>query len=721
MKPAMRAYVRQKDRSDCGVCCLATIIRYFGGIADLERLRELSGTSPQGTTLLGLQQAAVASGFNAIGYKSTVSVLKQIDSPAIIHITQDGYNHYVALLGYVNNQLLIADPATGVAKWPVSRLERQWSSRSLLVVQPTPGFRRAKPVRQTQKRWVVRFMTKNMSMLLFATAIGLLVSIMSVSTALFSQVLLDRILPSNDTVRLWTGLGLLVGVLIFRGVLAVIRNILLLKYAYSFNVRLIRYFYGTLLRLPVPFFQSRRLGDLVARMNDTTRIQHAISYLWGGAFVDACLVLTVLAFLSVYSGVVAVIAIALLSCLGLTVWMFHQPLSDRHKAVMVAYAANESNYVDTIRGIVDIKAGKAEDNVAASTLAIYRDLQQRSLALGQVGTWFGFCCELVGIGLIGVVTALGATMVLDRQITVGQMTAMIQMIGFVVPSAVSLAMTNIRLQEARVALDRMFDLTMLDLDTETDRAPHREPPTTIRSIAVKELSFGYPGRRLLLRDVDVSVSRGELITLFGETGSGKTTVLSLLQRFHLPAQGAILVNGKPWTHVSTAEWRQLVGVVPQHPQLFTGNLVSNICLGDAKSDVEKVRSFCEEVGLDSFCRSLPQGYGTSVGEGGVVLSGGQRQLVALARALYQRPQVLLLDEVTAGMDRQTEDLVTSILVGLRSKMCTVCVTHQLWMAMRTDRIYVIRHGVVEDRGVHEELIERKNLYSESWERLTARR
>lgn len=207
-------------------------------------------------------------------------------------------------------------------------------------------------------------------------------------------------------------------------------------------------------------------------------------------------------------------------------------------------------------------------------------------------------------------------------------------------------------------------------------------------LQIKNLSFRFTGRKKLFDNISMEVRRGELVTLFGEVGSGKSTLIQILQKHYLPESGEILFNGKSIAEYSVPQWRNFIGVVNQHTKIFNGNAFENICLGNYVEEAESIVLFCKEYGFDLFFDAFPQGLNTLLGEDGVHISGGQQQLIALARALYRRPQLLLLDEPTSAMDTKTEQFVINLLKRHKEQYAALLVTHRTHLAAISDRVYL---------------------------------
>jgi ATP-binding cassette subfamily B protein len=718
VKNLNKTHVRQHDQSDCGVACLRSVLLHFGGDASPERLRELSGTTRQGTTMLGLLQAGQALGLEAAGYEADLENLRQCEDICILHIIKDRrLQHYVAYYGYDQNKevFLIGDPAEPkIQEWKAGRLEEVWQSKSLLSFKPTANLQK-KENRQTRRRyWLRELIREDLSLLGIALAIGIMVAALGLATAIFSQQLIDKILPAQDRVRLFAGVGLLLALLLARSGLSFVRQLLLLRQSRDFNVRVIDYFYSALLFLPKSFFDNRKTGDLVARMNDTQRIQRAIARLVGNVMIDALMIVVASAAIFSYDWQVGLVTLLWIPVFAWVVYRFQGPIIAGQRTVMNAYALNESNYIDTMQGIGEIKVANKQSAFAELTQQIYAFFQQTVLELGKIGIRFGLATELIGAVFITGIITWSSVNVLNGSLSTGGMIAILQMVGMVMVSAGQLAMVNIQIQEAKVAFDRMFEFTNIESEYDREAEKPKARIQELTELRVEHLAFRFPGRRRLLEDISFTVEKGEWIAILGESGCGKSTLLQILQKFYVAEAGKIKANGIDLDLVAFDNWRTLLGVVSQEIKLFNGTVLDNILLGDSVEAPEQLDRFFQSYGFDPYFQSLPNGYATIVGEGGVNLSGGQKQILALARALYRKPQFLLLDEPTAALDRNTEAFVLNLLTQLKPTTAVVTMTHRLKTARRADRIYLIEGGAIRQSGDHRQLLQGRNLYSEAW-------
>tara|TARA_R110002124_G_scaffold280490_1_gene453766 strand:+ start:4711 stop:5868 length:1158 start_codon:yes stop_codon:yes gene_type:complete len=379
---------------------------------------------------------------------------------------------------------------------------------------------------------------------------------------------------------------------------------------------------------------------------------------------------------------------------------------------MAAHSANESNYVDTIQGVATIKTANKEPFFSELTKMIYGFFQTKIFDLGKIGIKFGLWADIIGIVFIVSMLLFSSMLVLSGEILIGGLVAIFQMTSQLIPSANKLALTNIQIQEARVAFERMYEFA--SMEPEMNKGQNSTKLSDIKSVEVLDLSFRFPGRSQLLKEVSFSVQKGEMISLLGESGCGKTTLLQILQRFYSPESGTITINSEiDLKEIPVKQWRTNIASVSQQVKIFNGTLLDNICLGNAQEEAQQIVEFCKEHGFDEYFESFPQHYLTLLGEEGVNISGGQQQLVALARALYQKPDLLLLDEATSAMDRNTEQKILKLLMSLKDKLGIILVTHRVQSAKLADRIYVIEEGKITAKGTPKRLIESVNLFSAS--------
>lgn len=712
-----KTFTKQHSQFYCGLACLASLVKYYGGETTQEKLREESGTTLNGTSLLGLYQAATKLGFEAGGYEADIKNLKEQREPVILHILkEEKLEHFVVCYGFANGKFIIGDPGWGVTEYTEEELEAVWKSKTLLKLSPGSDFVTKENETTNKRIWFLHLIREDFPLLGIAAFLGVVISVLGLATAIFSQKLIDQILPEKNTHTLIFGIVIFSIILLARALITYVRSIFLVRQSKDMNVRLIANFFGKLLYLPKPFFDSTSTGDMIARMNDASRIQKVVVYLSSQIVIDVLVTLISAGYIFFYSVSTGFISLLSVPVFAFLAWRYNKKVIVAQREVMQSYAATESKYIDTINGIKAIKSYNRENLFSKVVNAVYGFFMQKVYSLGLLGArlnfWISFGSAIMLAGIISWTSYL----ILSEQLMLGQMMAIITLVGGMGASVINITMANIQFQEARIAFDRMYEFAATEPEYQVRDFDGQEHVFQLNKLQVKELNFRFPGKSLLLKGINFEVNKGEMVTFFGDIGCGKSTLLSVLQRFQKPESGKIIIDGEDWLRIETAAWRKNLGVVEQHVQLFNGTILENIAL-EENPDIEKVIQFCQEYGFHEFILEFQQGYATIINENSTNLSGGQRQMISLARALYNKPRLLLLDEATSAMGRRTEKFVVELLNRIKMDIAIIFVTHRPQLARYTDKIYVIEDKSITAAGTHEELIDKNRFYREAFDEL----
>lgn len=713
-KPLKQTFILQHDQSDCGVACLLSLIQYYGGSNNLEKLRELSGTTKQGTTLLGLYQAASQLGFTVQGNEAHIQSVINHKEPLILHVViEDRLQHYVVCYGYKNNNFIIGDPAKGITTYTKEELESVWKSKTCLTLVPSDDFVKAETQNKNKKQWFLKLLKEDYRLISFSVILGLGIAILGMAMAIFSQKLIDNILPSKDFNKLITGIALVAFLLLIRVLFTALRDYFLIRQTKDFNNRIVDSFYTALLNLPKPFFDTRKIGELVARLNDTQRVQRVINQVVGNLIINALITIVSLGFLFYYSWQTGLIAFISLPFYFILIYSFNKRIIKAQKGVMQGYAFSESNYITSIQGIATIKNNNRQSIFQKINQLIYGNFQEKTFKLGIINVRLSVFSSVFSVLFLMGILIYTSIQVYNETMQLGELMAVLGVAGSLLPSVASLALITIPINEAKVAFNRMYEFASMEKEQKGNTEI-----LDFNSLEIKNLSFRFAGRSQLLKDINIKINTNECIAIVGESGSGKSTLGQILQKFYAFENGTIIVNNQyKLTELDTENWRTILGVVPQDVTIFGGNVITNILLGQ-EDKPENILQFCQDYGFETFINSLPQSYNTILGEEGINLSGGQKQVIALMRALYKKPKILLLDEFTSAMDRRTEQFVLDLLNKLKSELTIIFISHRLHSLPKiADRIYVLENGIISDFGHHAKLMESKNFYSEFWTEL----
>jgi ATP-binding cassette subfamily B protein len=690
-----KTFVRQQAVNDCGVACLQSIIQFHGGSVSLEDLRAYSGTTVDGSSLLGLYQAASQVGFDAEGLEAgSINDLRSLDGPAILAVLiQANVKHYIVYYGMREEKIMIGDPAKGVQYFSVDELDQIWTDRELLSLTPNDNFVKTKAERSKQLRYLFSFLRPELSLLAISLGLGLVTAALELSSAIFSQRLIDKILPEHNTKKLVLSIIFLCVLLLVRVALGFVRGFYLIEQSKQFNLRIVGHFYRSLLNLPKSFFDSRRTGELVARMNDTTKVNAAVRLLFGNLVISYFLLSISILLIAAYSLLLAGIVVAFLGAYVLTLLKFNGSIASSQREVMIQYAHAEANYVDSIQGVATIKSMQSENRFINLSDQIYGNVQQSLVKLGKTNNVYLLVAEILAAFFLTSVFILGSLMVLNQDLKIGEMVAIIAISINIGPLATRILVANVEVQEAKAALERMVDIVQRpgELEARADSALQSFDKLILK---VENLAFRFNGCDTLLNNISFTVCEGEIISIKGKSGGGKSTLLQILQGFYQAEEGQITLNNTALQDLSLKNLRSIVVPVSQEVKIFNGTILENITLNGSEVYNLGAIQHLVEVGLHEYFEQFPNGYLTLVGEEGIKLSGGQKQVLGLARALVRRPKLLLLDESTAALDSETEELIVNTLQYVRRNAAIIFVSHRMNIIEIADRAYELENGAL---------------------------
>ena len=703
-----RAYpwIEQHSSSDCGAACLAMISQYWGKRFSINFLREVSGVGRSGASLKGLAKAAENLGYQARPVRASLSRLVDQKNPWIAHWQGD---HYIVVYWIKGDKVLVSDPAKG--KYRLSRQEfvASWTGYALLL-EPTQNLYQAPEEKRSLTRffsllWPHRYLGLQ---IIFASV---LIQIFALVSPLFTQIILDQIVVTKSQSTLNV---MVIGALIFgiwRMGISSVRSYLLSYLSNRLDLTMISGFIRHALSLPLKFFESRRVGDIVTRVQENQKIQRfligQVMLSWlnlVSGFVYLCLMLY-------YNWQLTVLVLSLIPPIVILTLAATPLLRKISRERFNAAADQNSSLVEMLTGISTVKAVAAEqelrwrweDNLTHQLNVRFKG-QKLAINLGLLS---GLINSIGGSLLLW----YGASLVIQGQLSIGQYVAFNMMKGHVIAPVMALVGLWDELQEVLISVERLNDVFNTQPE-EPDQASSLVLSQVRGEVRLENLTFRYDSEteRNALQNISLDVQAGQTLAIVGRSGSGKSTLVKLLQGLYHPTSGQIWIDGHEVQHLSLQSLRSQLGVVPQDCFLFSGTILENITMHRPEFSLEQVIETAKLAEAHPFIQAMPLGYSTKVGERGDNLSGGQRQRIAIARALLGTPPILILDEATSSLDTESERRFQENLARLSQERTTFIIAHRLSTVRNADSIIVLDKGNLVEKGTHDELIALRGIY-----------
>lgn len=709
-----RILVNQRDMTDCGAACLVSIAAYYNLKIPVSRVRQFAGTDRQGTTVLGLVEAAEKLNFQVKTGKGNIGTLSKIPLPAIVHFKlADGLTHFVAVYKVNKKFVTIMDPATGrLNREHVYSFLEKWTS-VLIILIPANNFRPADQDTPIIHRFW--FLIKpHRNLMLQSVLAAVIYTVLGLSTSFYVQKIVDYVVPENN-LRLLNLMGVVMIALLFSQLfIGYFKSLLGLRIGQYLDAQLILGYYRHLLRLPQFFFDSMRVGELISRVNDAVKIR---------IFINDIAMNIIVNFLSVGFSIATMLLIswklALVTIVVIPVYLIIYKSSDiinkkYQRQIMENAAALETQLVESINAAGTIKRFGLEEYSNNKTESRFASLLRSIYKSNLKNLFIANACELSTQLFIITVLWTGGYFVIRHNISPGQLLSFYSLTSYFTHPVLSLINANKSMQDALIAADRLFEIVDLETEAETD-AKILLTPESAGDIEFEDVFFNYGSRTPVFKSVCFSISKNSITAIVGESGSGKSTIISLIQNLYPVNKGQISIGGTDIRYISNKSLRRLISVVPQKIDLFAGTIIENIAIGDISPDVHRILQLSYLLGINDFVEKLPDGYNTVLNEQGINLSGGQRQRLAIARALYRNPEILILDEATSSLDPPGEKKVLETLIWFKSQEKTVIIiAHKISMIKNADRIIVLNDGVVVEEGSHEVLLDKKGHYKKLW-------
>jgi ATP-binding cassette subfamily B protein len=719
-------FYKQLDAMDCGPSCVRMIAKYYGKNYTLQTLRDKSYITREGVSMLGISDAAEAIGFRSMGVKITFEqLLNEAPLPCVAHWNQ---NHFVVVYKIQkkrNGEIIVhvADPVRGIIKFTKDEFIKAWANTKeggeekglCLLLEATPDFYQSEGEKTDKSGFKFLFSyLRPYKKIITQLFLGLLLgSVLQLIFPFLTQSIVDKGI-NNQNLDFVTLIIIAQLVLIFsRTIVEFIRSWILLHLGTRINISLISDFLIKLMKLPVSFFDTKMIGDLIQRIGDHRRIE---SFLTSSTLN----ILFSLVNLFIFSIVLFIynINVFLVFLLGSALYMAwviiflrkRREIDNRRFAQM---SDNQNNIIQLITGMQEIKLNNCEkqkrwewENIQARLFKVNID----SLSLNQYQQAGGlFINEVKNV----IITFIVAKSVIDGNMTLGMMLAVQYIIGQLNGPINQMIGFLQSTQDAKISLERLGEIHNKE-NEESDDQPKIDILPEQRDLNLDKIFFQYEGPHspFVLDDIELNIPEKKITAIVGTSGSGKTTLVKLLLGFYNPVKGKITLGDLYLNNISNRLWRDKCGVVMQDGFIFSDSIASNIAVSDEYPDRAKLLHAVKVANIQEFIESLPLGYNTKIGQNGIGLSQGQKQRILIARAVYKNPEFIFLDEATNALDANNERVIMENLDEFFKGKTVVVVAHRLSTVKNADQIVVLEKGKVIEKGTHTELTKKKGAYYE---------
>lgn len=703
--------VKQHDITDCAAACLATVCMYYKKEITITKLRDLLGTDIKGTTLLGLEDGAKKLGFDTKAIRVDKNGFKEkYTLPAIAHvITEEGLSHFVIVHKIKKEEVIILDPAKGKEKKSIDEFFKSFDGVLLLLI-PNNEFNIGKVKSQGILSKFIQLLLPQKSLFAYSIIASAILTILGIASAFFNKILMDEILSYN----LKNQLNIFVIVFLLLAItqvgLGAIRQHMLLYLSQKIDIPLLLGYFKHVYKLPMKFFASRKVGDILTRFSDAFTIKNILTSVSLSLIMDIVMAVVSASILYVMNQKLFVVILVLTIISAALIYIFKAPYKKINLEQMEAGARLNSHIIESLKGIETIKVHAAEEKSIEKLENEYIRNLRIAFKEGVLSNIQGSISGVVSsVGNL-VIMYIGARMIMNGDITLGSLMAFSTLSGYFMDPIGRLIGLQLSIQEASISLKRISEIYEVEKEQEETETEKIKIEKIDGDIELNNITFRYGSRSPVLNNISIKIPKGKKVALVGESGSGKTTISKLLLKYYTPEEGKININGYNIEELDLYNLRENIAYVPQNVELFSGSIRENITLGKANASYEEIKGACENAGCKEFIEKLPGKYDTFLEEAGGGLSGGEKQRIAMARALIKKPSFLILDEATSNLDFISEAKIFDTLFKKGKNITMLMIAHRLSTIRSCDIIYVMDKGKIVEEGDHESLLKKKGYY-----------
>lgn len=713
-------FYKQHDAMQCGITCLRMVCKYFGKEFSSDRLSGICFATNEGVSILGISEAAEKIGLHTLCGKFKVEQLTEISLPCILHWNQ---NHFVVLYKIKKKRwFYIADPAQGLVKYSLKEFCSHWLSTKLsgeeigiaILIQTTPVFYEYKNEDRTKKRsfkflfGYIKQYRKFFGQIILGLLIG---SLLQLAFPFLTQAIVDVGIVHQNISFIYLILLAQLMLIFSRTFVDFIRRWILLHISMRINISLVSDFFIKLLKLPMSFFDTKLMGDLMQRMNDHNRVEKFLTNQILNVMFSLLGFIIFGIVLLCYNKVIFLVFLAGSIIYGLWIAAFLKKRKRLDYLFFEKQATNNNRTYEFITSMQEIKLQDCEQRRRWEWEDVQAELFQvnmKSIKLQQTQEAGSiFINEIKNI----VITVLAATAVIKGQMTLGMMLAVQYIIGQLNSPVEQLMQFLYSIQDVKISLERINEIHQMENeDTNANHIQHFN--NTDQNLYFHKVDFKYDPHKSkkILDNIQVSIPKGKVTAIVGTSGSGKTTMIKLLLGYYKVQKGCITIGQTNINECNLKSWRRKCGVVMQDGVIFSESIARNIAVDDSDIDKEKLLKAAEIANIKDYVMNLPLKFNTVIGRDGIGLSQGQKQRILIARAVYKNPEYIFLDEATNALDANNEKVIVENLNEFYKGKTVIVVAHRLSTVKNADQIIVIDNGKIVETGNHISLIQNKSAY-----------
>ncbi|SNR24407.1 peptidase domain-containing ABC transporter [Flavobacterium sp. ov086] len=705
--------IKQHDIKDCGAACLASIGNHFKVNLPIARIRQYANTDKRGTNVLGIIEAAEKMGFTAKGVKGGLSSIDKIPLPAIAHlITKEQLHHYVVIYKVEKAQITVMDPGFGKMEvYTFEDFQKIWSG-VLILFAPNDSFKSSNEITSPIKRFW-NLIQPHKIILIQALVGAIVFTVLGLAMSIYIQKITDYVLvDGNRNLLNLLSISMIV-IILLQAYIGSKKSIFVMKTGQLIDAKLILGYYKHLLHLPQRFFDTMQIGEITSRINDAVKIRSFINEVAIEMIVNVFIVIFSFSLMFTYYWKLALVILLVIPFYTVIYFILNKFNKKVERNIMENAAELQTQLVESITHVRTVKEFGIEEFSNIKTENKFVKLLFTTFKSGLNGVFASTSTQFLASAFTVILMWIGSGYVIDRAITPGELFSFYALIGYFTSPVASLIGMNKTAQNALIAADRLFEI--MDLEREETENKVELQKDNIGDIRFENVSFRYGSRIEVFKNFNAIFKKNETTAIVGESGSGKTTLIALLQNLYPIKEGKICIGDYDTQFIHYKSLRQLIGVIPQQLNLFSGNIIENIALGASFPDIQRVLALSKQLGITEFVEKLPNGFETQIGENGAMLSGGQKQRIAIARALYKNPEILLMDEATSSLDTNSEKMVKEVIDNFKLQRKTIIViAHRLSTIANADTILVMKNGAIVESGNHLNLLEQKKEYYNLW-------